>query len=431
MTEFLTWGFKSTGSPTNRTLPDRLADIVNVKDYNVQGDGVTDDSAAIQATFDAAFGTSGSPHGINASLNRAVYFPSGNYLCHGLTLTQVYGGRIFGAGQYTTLLTYNGPDVSGSTLAPVITTNGFAYSTIENMTVSNTGRINTKERVCIDLDWDNTGSVGLNNSALVNVGFGNTKYGVRVAESGNDGRGISFVGCTSGACWYAIKQNSDNALISVVGGGFSENYYAHWVNKGSACLSGEINAGVYFAAGSLTYPGQTDVLHNSTGTTTIIGFRSESSNVVYITQGKVSIIGTLHQQQGQNLSGTGRVAPTTIDGTGGEVTVNGCSIGVVGISNVGKISGAVNVSLRNVFWAFDEDHFASFTGTVSNWQTTTPLTFATLPSSPGDGLMMNISNAHTAAGAWGETVSGSGGTTVGSALVRWNAGTSHWTLVGK
>jgi Pectate lyase superfamily protein len=69
----------ATGAPTSRTLPDRLVDVVNVKDFGAFGDGSHNDTAAIQAALDHAFGTSVAPHGLNTKLNRAVFFPAGVY----------------------------------------------------------------------------------------------------------------------------------------------------------------------------------------------------------------------------------------------------------------------------------------------------------------------------------------------------------------
>jgi hypothetical protein len=48
-TPFLSFAFPATGAPTARTLPDRLGELKNVKDFGARGNGSTNDTAAFQA----------------------------------------------------------------------------------------------------------------------------------------------------------------------------------------------------------------------------------------------------------------------------------------------------------------------------------------------------------------------------------------------
>lgn len=61
----------ASGSLSYRTLADRFADVVNVKDFGAKGNGTTDDTVAIQAAL--TYATAFSPA-------RAVYLPSGTYV---------------------------------------------------------------------------------------------------------------------------------------------------------------------------------------------------------------------------------------------------------------------------------------------------------------------------------------------------------------
>lgn len=63
----------ATGTTTPRTLGDRFADVVNVKDFGAVGDGVTDDTAAIQASLNYAQNLGGN---CTVDLNRGVYLKS-------------------------------------------------------------------------------------------------------------------------------------------------------------------------------------------------------------------------------------------------------------------------------------------------------------------------------------------------------------------
>lgn len=64
----------ATGTTTPRTLLERFADYVNVKNFGARGDGISDDTAAIQAAIDKY------PHG-------EVRFPRGTYMVSQTILT--------------------------------------------------------------------------------------------------------------------------------------------------------------------------------------------------------------------------------------------------------------------------------------------------------------------------------------------------------
>lgn len=64
-------GFLAAGTSANpRTIQDKLRDIVSVKDFGAVGDGVTNDTAAIQAAWNAV-----------KSSNGTLFFPKGVYRC--------------------------------------------------------------------------------------------------------------------------------------------------------------------------------------------------------------------------------------------------------------------------------------------------------------------------------------------------------------
>jgi hypothetical protein len=89
----------STGSTTARSLANRFADIVNVRDFGAVGDGVVNDGPAIRSAASEAL-TSGKP----------LYFPSGKYLIS----TDTLGNALVQSG-----LGYGVSFVNSSTTTPL------------------------------------------------------------------------------------------------------------------------------------------------------------------------------------------------------------------------------------------------------------------------------------------------------------------------
>jgi hypothetical protein len=124
-----------TGAVT-RTVQARLRDYVSVKDFGAVGDGLTDDSAAIQAAMNAA---------------SALYFPPGVYYV-GYTLNLPYKNFVmFGEGSLSRIF---------GTVNPLIaypSTTGTVTQNIYNMTFDA-----TDQNICVNMvqTWDGNGKVG-------------------------------------------------------------------------------------------------------------------------------------------------------------------------------------------------------------------------------------------------------------------------------
>lgn len=87
----------ATGSTEPRDLRDRFADVVNVKDFGAVGDGVTDDTAAIQAAINYASIPSASDYW--GQVYKEVYVPDGVYSISGISIPAPikFRGAGFGA----------------------------------------------------------------------------------------------------------------------------------------------------------------------------------------------------------------------------------------------------------------------------------------------------------------------------------------------
>lgn len=103
---FTSYSFPGAGSPTSRTMPARIGDIFNVKEYGAIGNAVANDTAAIQAAFTAMWA---STYGAGT-----LFFPPGNYIVTGIDISKPAGnftdGRIVGASRWSTYINGNLPN---------------------------------------------------------------------------------------------------------------------------------------------------------------------------------------------------------------------------------------------------------------------------------------------------------------------------------
>ena len=148
----------ATGSSASRSLKDRFADTVNVKDFGAVGDGVTDDTSAIQAALTKAF---------NSGSNRnTVYFPSGTYRTTSTLNMLGTAVSIYGTGAFNDCVIY--ADFTGG---PCLHVKG-RNSRIENLAING----NEEVRTSISLD-----------------------HGILISP--NDSSGVS--------CWFTKVSNVD------------------------------------------------------------------------------------------------------------------------------------------------------------------------------------------------------------------------------
>ena len=201
---------------------------MNVRELGAKGDGITDDTAAIQRAIDLSFGSAAAPHGTRYNLNRPLYFPAGHYLITApLRFTKLVGGQITGDGRFVTTI----ENRSGS---GVISTNGCAYSHWQGMTLAATG-----SATVFDLNWDNSsGGVALQSNTFEDVAFGGAAIGIDIGAGGFMGSENLFLNCK----WQhqtvaGLKTSNYNALENtIVGGNISFESVGVWIQSGTVSL---------------------------------------------------------------------------------------------------------------------------------------------------------------------------------------------------
>jgi len=91
-------------NPVTRTIQSKLDDFASVKDFGAVGDGVVDDTDAINRALNELFTNQN-----NEEIRRSLFFPAGVYLVTGTILIPSYA-KIYGEGKESTIIRYASPD---------------------------------------------------------------------------------------------------------------------------------------------------------------------------------------------------------------------------------------------------------------------------------------------------------------------------------
>ena len=231
---------------------------INVKtDFGAVGDGNTDDTDAIQAALDEAYGTADAPHGGSEGrfANRAVYFPNGWYITSApLTLHEVAGAHIYGEGRLSTTIQNNTPGSS------VFVTNGFMYSKIERLALVADG---WRRRRVLRHELGQHGHRPRCKATRSPMSrWAAAAYGLKIGHGGYMGSEISLLNCYLGDNTVAgVTIGNYNAIaITVIGGNIANCGKGIWVKHGG----GMAIVGTGFQRQRrVRHPGHPDRLHRA------------------------------------------------------------------------------------------------------------------------------------------------------------------------
>jgi hypothetical protein len=434
-TPFSTYAFPSTGTPASRTVPDRFAEVLNVKDYGAVGNGVTDDTAAVQAAINAALALR-SQSGM--TVGATVFFPRGEYLITS-SLTAANPG-------YGTSIRLLGEEGSGSGGSSTLRANFNGY--VINKPDDGGVTLTTIEGLCIINYWPSTGGGAIRidrayNGVIRNcliqafnaLHIGSPTTNVMCFNIENSTISAPFASGTTGTVGAYVGQVSFYNCSIV---GWDKGIVAS--NDGTQVLNSRLetnNTGIVLGEDDT---GALAISHSAV----ILGNSWERNNTsIYIRDAAALVVSGNSFTGNLNVAGSGTpsyglhveiITGGAISGnTFGIAASNACiDLSAANCTNVvfqGN-NALVNPGGTGNAWKMPATPFAADIKYISCNNPSAAFPFAGLPGQPGvhlatpiEGMEFDITDS--TASTWGASAAG-GGTS--HARVRYNG--SRWTVMG-
>jgi hypothetical protein len=237
----------TAGTPVTQSLQTWMDQFATVKDFGAVGDGVTDDTAAINRALYQLFCRE-----VNPQIRRSLFFPAGVYLVTGCINIPPYA-TLWGEGNDNSIIAMNAGvnDYVARTADSLqnvgIDIGNAGATTPQYITIANMGFTNLNATGSVMLVQDAT------NCTFQNVGFRGASTKTNLVDTTNNSIGVSFASTSSLVC----KQITfDGCVFS----GLVWGIYANQQTEAVTICNSQFNIlyqGVALGAGTTTNGGPT------------------------------------------------------------------------------------------------------------------------------------------------------------------------------